>query len=447
MPRQHVLPPCALDPHVEDLSHLTADERASSVEPIIEREIRRPFDLSTGPILRVVLLHLDARAHVLILTVHHIAFDAWSGGIIFRELAALYDAFSNGQPSPLPPVPMRYVDFAQQQRALHDDGAFGAQMDYWRHQLRAPRSPLTWATDRLRPTMPTHKGYRENAMLSEETVEALHRLGRAAGATPFMTFAAAYAALLHRLTGQDDIIIGIPIANRNREELEPIVGFFLNSLALRIDVSGNPTFRELLARTRRVAIDAYANQDLPFERIVEELNPERALGHTPLAETFIVVDGAHAGSRVFAVGDVIMRRRAVSTGGAKFDVQLGVWRAPVGRRVAVDVSADLFERSTATRILHQFCHLVEQLPARADEPLDRVSLINRLDQKAAGGVVESHRGTVPGRPESRRSVRCAGPPDPRCGCDSVGRSPAVLRRTRRQVTQVRRGAEDAWRRP
>lgn len=386
VPQQHVMPHRPLDLPVHDVSGVVEAEREAQVEALIQREVRRPFDLSTGPVFRASVIRVDPVRHVLILAIHHIAFDDWSGGVIFRDLAACYDAFSSGRPSPLTEPKTRYVDFARYQRAWMDSEAFARQLAYWREQLRAPRPALAWATDRPRPSVPTHTGYRVERILPESTLEALRQLGRRDGVTPFMIFTAAYAAFLHRLTGDEDVLIGTPIANRGRQEFEPVVGFFLNSLVLRIAIPARATFRELLTRVRRVAIDAYSNQELPFERLVEELKPERTQGPTPLAQTFLVVHANASLAPAMAIGDVILRRRPAPTGSVKFDAQFAIWPSPQRRRAVLDLSADLFEHDSAERLLGQFCHLLDDLPAHLDEPLDRISIVSARAQR---GLVES----------------------------------------------------------
>ena len=393
VPQQHVLPHERFELPFVDLSHLPADALASTLDDLIAREIRRPFDLATGPIFRATVVRFSATDHVLIGVIHHIAFDGWSGGIILRELTALYDAFSNRRPSPLAALPLPYTEFAAQQREWASTPAFERQMTYWREQLRSPRAILSLPADRRRTAVQSHRGHRAETYVSDAAVQALEQIGRDERATPFMVLLAVYAALLHRLSGQEDILIGTGIANRTRQELEPLVGFFVNSVVIRLDLSNQPSFRELLRQARRIALDAYANQDVPFERLVEELNPERSLAQTPIAQAFLVADNAYGAGRVSAAGDLILRRRVVSTGTAKFDAMLSVWRHQVGRRVVLDTNADLFNPESGEGMLRDFCYLVEHLSAHADDRLDRLPLASSdLRRRKA---IEWNRTTVP----------------------------------------------------
>ena len=385
IPAQQVLPHRPFTLPLEDFSSLQADECSAALEKLIEQEIRRPFNLQSGPIIRLEVVRVSPVRHVLIGVFHHICFDGWSSGVFFRELATLYDAFSHGRPSPLAALPMRYVDFAVQQREALTGDTYARQIAYWREQLRPPRPMLALPTDYARPAVQTHRGHSTESLLSDAVVTSLQELSRREGVTLFMTLLAAYALLLRRLTGQDDLIIGTPIANRTRQAIEPLVGFFANSLAMRLDLSGAPTFRELLARVKAVAVGAYSNQDVPFERLVEELNPARSLSHMPIVQTFLVMDNPYAMGHVIAAGDITMRRRRVNTGTAKFDVSLFIRRAPVGRRVAIETSADLFSADSGQRMVRDFCRLVEHLPEYVGDAINRLPIWRSADHDQIGG--------------------------------------------------------------
>jgi amino acid adenylation domain-containing protein len=381
-PRQEVLPAHSFVLPVDDLSNVLESEREAVLDQRILDESRRPFDLTTGPIFRAALLKLNASRHLLVAAVHHISFDGWSMGIFFRELAALYAAFSTGAPSPLPELPTRYIDFAARQREWLTGDTFAMQMAYWKDHLRPPRPLLALPTDRLRPAAQTSLGHRDHAMLSEALISALQDFSRREGVTLFMTMLAIYATLLHRLTGQDDVVIGTPIANRTSREIEPLIGFFANSLALRMNVSGEPTFRALVAQAKRVCVGAYSHQDLPFERIVEELNPERSLGHAPILQTFLVLDNTpYAVGDHVAAGPLTIRRRQVTTGTSKVDMTLVIRRGERGRRVSLESSADLFEPATGTRMLHQYCQLIESALEHPESPITRLRLLSEGDRR------------------------------------------------------------------
>ncbi|MCP4661373.1 MAG: non-ribosomal peptide synthetase, partial [bacterium] len=264
-----------------DLAGLAEPARRAAAVELARREARRPFDLTRAPLLRVVLLRRDPGTHLLLLTVHHIAFDGWSIDVALRELAALYQAFANGDPSPLPELDVQYADFAVWQRRWLAGEALESQLAYWREQL-AGLPVLELPCDRSRPAIQSFRGAVESFQLPAALHQRLEKLSRECGATLFMTLLAAFHALLGRYTGQTDLAVGTPIANRNLAEIEPLLGFFVNTLVLRGDLSGDPTARRLLARVRDAALGAYARQDLPFEKLVEELDPERSLSQNPL---------------------------------------------------------------------------------------------------------------------------------------------------------------------
>ena len=381
-PYQDVLTHRAFELPVEDLSHLSADDQHAVLDRRIVEEVRRPFDLTRGPVIRASLLRRDSIRHVLVLIVHHISFDGWSTGVFFRELTALYDAFGSGRPSPLPELPIRYTDFARRQRDWQGGEAYQRQLSYWQEQLKAPRPVLALPTDRPRPATQTHLGQSHHVMMSDALMSALQERSRREGVTVFMTILAAYATLLHRLTGQDDLVIGTPIANRTREDIEPLIGFFANSLALRFRVSGNSSFLDLLTQTKQVALGAYANQDLPFEAIVEDLNPDRTLTHTPIVQTFLVFDNSQRAVRgTGAAGDIFLRRRDVTTGTSKFDMTLFVRRAVEGWRTSLESSTDLFDAATGSRMLRAFCGLVESVVDDPSRPIARFPLLDEDDRR------------------------------------------------------------------
>ncbi len=275
-----------------DLSGLPEGLREAEVARLTREEARRPFDLGRGPVLRSFLIRGGAEEHVLLLTLHHIAADGWSIGVLTREMSALYRAFAAGQPSPLPELPIQYADFASWQRRWLSGGALEEQLSYWRRQLAGLPDGLDLPLDRPRPALPTLEGGLRARAFPDGLQVALHRLGREQGVTFFMVLLAAFATFLSRITRSDDVVVGSPVANRNRAEIEGLIGFFVNTLVLRIDTSGPPAFAELLQRAREVALGASAAQDVPFERLVEELAPERNLERTPLFQVVLVVQNA-----------------------------------------------------------------------------------------------------------------------------------------------------------
>ena len=283
----------SIDLPVTDLSLLPETEREAEVQRLMVEESRRPFDLARGPLLRAGLLRLSAREHILLLTMHHIVSDGWSIGVLIREMVALQEAISAGKPSSLPELPVQYADYADWQRRWLQGETLEAQLAYWRGQL-AGAAVLELPTDHPRPAAQSFRGARKELLLGKEMTAALKTLSQREGATLFMVLLAAFQTLLHRYTGQNDISVGTPIANRNRAEIEGLIGFFVNTLVMRTDFSGDPSFLALLGRVREVALDAYAHQDVPFEKLVEELHPERNLGQSPLFQVMFVLQNAPA---------------------------------------------------------------------------------------------------------------------------------------------------------
>jgi hypothetical protein len=281
-PVQAVSPVRATRIPLVDLTRPPENEREIEIKRLMEEEAQRPFNLMTGPIFRVTLLQLDQREHVLLLTMHHIASDMWSTGVLVREVAMLYEAFSEGRPSPLEELPIQYADFAVWQRKWLQGELLEQQLGYWKKQLEGAPPFLELPVDRPRPPVQTLRGDTLVMELSEELSNDLRELGQREDATLFMLMLAAFKVLLYRYTSQSDLVVGIPIANRNRVQTEALIGFFVNTLALRTDLSGEPTFREVVRRVRETSLGAYANQDLPFEKIVQELNPERNQSFAPL---------------------------------------------------------------------------------------------------------------------------------------------------------------------
>src|SRR5690606_3291385 len=282
--RIHAPAPFALP--ITDLSGLAPEEREAEVRRRAAEEASRPFDLEQGPLFRAELLRLADDEHVLLLGMHHIVSDGWSFGVLTRELGTLYRAFASGEPSPLAELPIQYADFAVWQRSwlqgrTLEGSVLQRQLDYWTRQLDG-LATLQLPTDRPRPPVQTYNGDAVALSLPTELARALGRLARQESASLFMMLLAAFKVLLARYAAQDDIVVGSPIAGRNRAEIEHLIGFFLNSLVLRTDLSGEPSFRELLARVRNVTLDAYAHQDVPFEKLVEHIDPPRDPSRTPL---------------------------------------------------------------------------------------------------------------------------------------------------------------------
>jgi len=265
-----------------DWQHLPLGEQEIASQQLVQQQAIQPFDLASEPLIRATLIVLSETEQVLSVCMHHIVSDGWSMGVFVQELAALYNAYSQGQPSPLAPLPIQYADFAIWQRQWLQGDVLQTQLSYWQQQLADAPALLSLPTERPRPSVQTFAGLHQEFTLSVELTGRLTKLSQQQGVTLFMTLLAAFDTLLYRYTGQSDILVGSPIANRNRSEIEGLIGFFVNTLVMRTNLAGNPTFSELLGRVREIALGAYAHQDLPFEILVEALQPERDLSHTPL---------------------------------------------------------------------------------------------------------------------------------------------------------------------
>jgi amino acid adenylation domain-containing protein len=359
---------------VNDLSTLPEAARESLVRQLSMAEASRPFDLENGRMMRAVLLRLTTDEHVLFLTLHHIAADDWSFGVLIRELSVLYRAFSLGQPSSLPELPVQYADFAAWQRAWLTGEMLEAQLSYWRGQLAGAPPLLELPTDRPRPAVQSSRGGVETLWLDARLCVALKRLSREEGATLFMTLLAAFQALLSRYTHQQDIIVGSPIANRTRAEVEELIGFFVNTLVLRTDLSGNPGFRELLGRVREVTLGAYAHQEVPFEKLVEELQPERSAGHMPLVQVIFAFQNSPQDT--FELPGLKMSGIEADNATAKFDLVLNV--SEVGEQLGcmLRYSADLFDPAAMKSLLGHFQTLLAGIVENPDRRINALPLLN-----------------------------------------------------------------------
>ena len=372
-PMQVVSEPGALTLPVTDLSGQSDQQLAQRMR----EEAARGFDLARGPLFRAQLYRLDADTHVLQLTLHHIISDGWSTQVLLRELGGLYEAFCAGRPSPLAELPIQYADFAAWQREWLQGEVLETQLGYWEEQLKGAPALLELPTKGPRPALQSHRGATETAVFPRSLLTRLKALSRAEGASLFMTLLAAYQTLLGRYSGQEDILVGSPIAGRNRREVEGLIGFFVNMLVLRGDLSGNPTFRELLGRVREVALAAYAHQDLPFERLVEELQPERNLSYNPLFQISFALENTPEPARL---GALKTSWGAVSSGTSKFDLSVEMTEGPEGLATAVEYCTDLFDREMIQRLLGHFRVLLEGIVADPDRRIMALPLLTEPER-------------------------------------------------------------------
>ncbi|MCY1022989.1 non-ribosomal peptide synthase/polyketide synthase [Pyxidicoccus sp. MSG2] len=357
-----------------DLSQLPAAERDAAVAGLAREEARRPFDLSTGPLLRVTLVGTGAHEHVLVLVLHHIVSDGWSMGVLVKELGALYPAYLRGAASPLPELPLQYSDWARWQREWLEGGALEAQLTWWRERLTGAPSALELPTDRPRPSAPSFRGHTVPARLSRTLSEDVKALAKREGLTPFMVLLAGWQVLLGRYAGQQDVCVGTPVAGRTRAETEGLIGFFVNTLVLRTELKGNPGFRELLGRVRETTLGAYAHQDVPFEKLVEALRPGRDLGRTPLFQAMLAFQQDPLPE--LHLPGLALRPVELDTGMAKFEVSLNLSDTREGFAGVLQCNADLFEATTGERMVR---HLTTLLEAAVARPELRVSELPLLD--------------------------------------------------------------------
>lgn len=347
--------------NVVDLSRLAEEESEREAHRLAREDERRPFDLTRGPMLRANLLRINETEHVLLVTMHHIISDSWSMGIWVREVAALYEAHATGREAPLEELPIQYADYAIWQREWLRGGVSERQLEYWKSRLANAPALLELPTDRPRPAVQSFRGALKSFGVGQQLTAALNALGRREGATLYMTLLAAFQCLLYRYSGQDDIVVGTPVAGRNRIETENLVGFFINTLALRTSLSGDPTFCELLGRVRDAALGAYTHQDVPFERLVEELQPERSRSHTPLFQVWFVLQNAPMGTLELANLTLRPLETAVET--AQFDLTLSMVEVDSEMRGELTYSTALFDCDTIDEMLRQFLKLLETVAA------------------------------------------------------------------------------------
>jgi amino acid adenylation domain-containing protein len=376
-PFQVVAAPAPVPLPVVDLGALPTAVREAEARRLADGMGRQPFDLERGPLLRAALLRLGAEEHAALFTLHHIASDGWSMGVLIRELSALYAAFRAGRPSPLPEPPIQYLDYARWQKAWLTGEVLEEQLAYWREAL-AGIEPLRLPTDRPRPPFQTFRGGSRGFALSADLSAALRSLGQRQGGTLFMVLLAAFSALLHRYSGQEDIPVGSPTANRTQPQTEGLIGFFVNTLVLRADLAGGPSFERLLGQVRRSALAAFAHQELPFEKVVFELQPERDLSSPPLFQVMLVLQNAPTGA--LALPGLEIRRFGMETGTAKLDLTLDVTETPAGLAGILEHNADLFDRSTIDRMLRHFERLLEAVVADPGTSVPAAALLSAAER-------------------------------------------------------------------
>ena len=369
-PVQSVLPRLVLGLPQEDLRGGDVEE---ALQERISTVIREPFVLDEGPLVRVRLLQVDDSEHVLVVTMHHLISDGWSTGILFSEVATLYEASVTGGPARLPELALQYGDFAIWQREQFDGDAGYRDIDFWRDHLAGAPAALDLPTDRPRPAVHGFDGGSVQLSLDAKLMADLTTLARQEHATTFMALLAVFNVLLHRHSGQDSVVVGVPSATRERPELEPVIGYFLNLLPIRTDLDGDPTFRQVLARVRESAQGAYAHQGTPFDKVVEALRPPRDLSRTPLFQACFSYQNDPMPTN--AMGGLSLSRMPLTSGASRFDLEFQSFHDGGGLTGSFDYDRALFDQETIERLAGQFRHLAELAVAQPDTPVDRLSLL------------------------------------------------------------------------
>ncbi|MEN3329190.1 MAG: hypothetical protein V7638_3997 [Acidobacteriota bacterium] len=368
-----------LDLPLTDLTHLAADEAEAEVRRLANEHAQLPFDLRRAPLMRAALLRLSMKHHVLLLNLHHIVSDGWSNGVLYRELTLLYHAFNAGLAPQLPELPIQYADFTVWQRNWLQGEVLEEHLSYWREQLAGAAPTINLPTDHPRPAVEGFRGAKQYVQMPAKLLRSLKELSQREGATLFMTLLAAWAALLGRYSGEEDVIVGTPIANRTRTELEGLVGFFVNSLVLRTSLKGDPSFRELLRRVREVALGAYAHQDLPFEKLVEALQPDRQSNHNPLYQVSFALQNAPQGA--IEVGGLEMSGVETDRQTSRFDLEFHLWEHAQKLNGALLYSTELFEAETIARLLNHYERLLTAVVAHPDQRVSEVKLLSETEER------------------------------------------------------------------
>lgn len=374
-PIQKIAPATTLNLSIHDLQGLSADEQTAQIQQIAESQAYASFNLAFGPLVQFTLLQLSIKEYVLLLKMHHIIYDGWSLNIFFGELSQLYAAFTQGLPNPLPELSVQYADFAFWQRQWLTGEVLEHQVNYWQKQLAGVPPVLELPTDKPRPPIQTFQGAAKSLVLDRELTQRLQHLSQESDATLFMTLLAAFLVLISRYTGQPDIIVGSPIANRNSPQIEQLMGFFANTLALRGNLSNNLSFAEFLAQVRQTTLSAYAHQDLPFEMLVEKLQPERDLSRNPLVQVMFSLQNAPQSSGNLS-GLNIQNMPLPIDVRARFDLEVNYWEVPGGLEGVWCYNTDLFEANTITRLAQHFQTLLQAIVANPQARISELPLLS-----------------------------------------------------------------------
>lgn len=382
-PMQTIRSPAALDLSIVDLSNLPEQRRKLEVARLCAEDARIRFDLARDLMLRAKLFRLGSLQHVLFLNVHHIAADGWSLGVLYRDLDAFYDAYRKNQEPTLEELPVQFADFGAWQRESMRTKTLDRSIAYWKARLAGAPDLLMLPTDRPRSATQTFRGAFETASFPVSLLDAARALGQLEGASLYMVLLAALQTLLSRYSGQTDIVIGSPVAGRNRIELEQLIGFFVNTVVLRGDLSGEQMFRDVLGRTRDTTLEANAHQDLRFERLVDELRPTRNLAYNPIFQVMFSLDNTLTAPA--RLGGLSMSVERISSGTSKFDITIFASETAQGLKLLTEYNVDLFDRRTIQRMMRDYCDLLSSIVVNPDTRIADLQALVGADQSSDHG--------------------------------------------------------------
>ncbi|GAA6619991.1 amino acid adenylation domain-containing protein [Scytonema sp. NUACC26] len=387
-PVQVIREPRAVELKVYDLQASLATEN-SLVQQLLQDEVQRPFDLTSDLMLRGCLIVRSPQEHLLLLVMHHIATDGWSKSIVFEELTTLYQAFTSDLPNPLPELPIQYADYANWQRQWFCGEVLENQLNYWRQQIAGANPVLELPTDRPRPPVRTYRGAKQSFIIPKNLYTSVQALSRQEGVTLFMTLLAAFQILLYRYSGQEDILVGSPIAGRNHAETEELIGFFVNTLVFRCNVSGNLSFRELLQKVRVTAMSAYAHQDLPFDKLVQELQPERSLSYHPLFQVLFVLQNTPR--QTLELPGLTVTPVEIDSLVSQLDLALSIEETERGLRGVWEYNTDLFDATTIERMNGHFQTLLEAIVASPQQAIGQLPILTSAERQLLGEWNNTHK--------------------------------------------------------
>ena len=377
--KQKIISDVTLDMPLIDVQNLSKREQEKEIKTNIKYQALQPFNLEKTPLLRSVIFQRDKEDYVLLFTVHHIIADYWSMRVLIQELALIYQAFSQQKPSPLPSLPIQYADFAVWQRKWLQGKEKSEQLEYWSKKLENHPPILQLTTDFPRPAIQSFRGTTEEFFLSPEVSDSLKTLSRQAGTTLFMTLLAAFKILLYRYTGQNDISVGSTVANRNRTEIENLIGLFVNNLVFRTQIKSHISFRDFLSEVKEVALGAYAHQDLPFEYLVEILQPERNLSHKPLFQVMFILHNTP--SQKVNLPGLTLKTLSWESQTSRFDLSLDMYETDSGLRGVFEYNTDLFRESTIKRLIANFKILLDSIINNSEQHISKLNLLTYSEEK------------------------------------------------------------------